>query len=410
VLVYLRLATVEAVRALARYPLRSTLVILGIAVAVTTVTWVAAIGQAGVDQAVAQLDALGDNLIWVEAGARAVNGVRSGTRGMNTLVPSDANAIRDEIHTVTRVSENVDGRVQVIAAGRNWNTQFRGVSPDYQAIKRWDLSEGEYFNDDDVLRANAVVVIGETVKQNTFGDESAIDEPMRVGNAWYRVVGVLAPKGQSVTGNDQDDTIHMPWTTVMRRLLGSSQPWLDDIVCSADSPADLETAKRQIADLLRERHRIRTDSEDDFNIRKPQELIDARIRTTRTLRLLMVVLASLALLVGGIGIMNVMLASVAQRTREIGIRMAVGARASAIQLQFLGEAAVIAAVGAGIGLAVAIAGQDELSRIVGWPMVMSARADAVAALAAIVAGVGFGFYPALRASRLDPIAALHDER
>ncbi len=386
------------------------LVILGIAVAVTTVTWVAAIGQAGVDQAVAQLDALGDNLIWIEAGSRAVNGVRSGTRGMNTLVATDAAAIRDEIRTVKRVSENADGHIQVIAAGRNWNTQFRGVSPDYQYIKRWDLAQGEFFTDDDIERATTVVVIGETVRENLFGDEPAIDAPMRIGNAWYRVVGVLAPKGQSVTGTDQDDTILMPWTTVMRRILGSSQTWLDDIVCSADSPEDLDIAKHQIAELLRERHRIRTDADDDFNIRKPQELIDARIRATQTLRLLMVVLAALALLVGGIGIMNVMLAAVAQRTREIGLRMAVGAQASAIQVQFLGEAAVIAGFGAGLGLAIAIAAQGWVADVVGWPMTMSVRADVFAAFAAIAAGVGFGFYPAMRASRLDPIAALRDDR
>ncbi len=408
-LVYARLTTLEAAISLARYKLRSGLAVLGVAVAVMTMVWVDAIGRAGVQQAIAQLDALGDNLVWIEAGARQTNGVRSGTHGMTTLVPRDAQAIRDEVGLVVRTSENVDGRVQVIGAGRNWSTQFRGVSPDYQQIKLWQVGEGEFFSADDTDRARAVAVIGSTVRHELFGDDDAIGQPIRISNSWFTVIGVLAPKGASATGQDQDDTIMMPWTTAMARLLGQSQTWLDDILCSADAPADFEVATAEIVALLRERHHITPGADDDFNIRKPQELLEARIKSSRTLSHLMLVFAMCALLVGGIGIMNVMLASVAQRTREIGVRLAVGARPSAIQLQFIGEALVLALTGGAIGLGVANALDGVVERVLGWPMSLSPAANVAAVFAAVAIGVCFGFYPALRASRLDPVAALYHE-
>ena len=407
--VYVRLTTLEAAISLARYKLRSGLAVLGVAVAVMTMVWVDAIGRAGVQQAIAQLDALGDNLVWIEAGARQTNGVRSGTHGMTTLVPRDAQAIREEIGLVVRTSENVDGRVQVIGAGRNWSTQFRGVSPDYQQIKLWQVAEGEFFSADDTDRARAVAVIGATVRHELFGDDDAIGQPIRISNSWFTVIGVLAPKGASATGQDQDDTIMMPWTTAMARLLGQSQTWLDDILCSADAPEDFEIATAEIIALLRERHHIAIGAEDDFNIRKPQELLEARIKSSRTLSNLMLVFAMCALLVGGIGIMNVMLASVAQRTREIGVRLAVGARPSAIQLQFIGEALVLALSGGAIGLVVANTLNGMVERMLGWPMALSQAANVAAVLAAVAIGVCFGVYPALRASRLDPVAALYHE-
>nr|HEX4318391.1 ABC transporter permease [Kofleriaceae bacterium] len=346
-MVYARLATLEAARALARYRLRSTLAALGVAVAVATVVWVAAIGQAAIDASLSQLDALGDNLIW---------------------------------------------------------------SPDYAAIKKWDVSAGEFFGGDDVEHARTVIVIGQTVKTSLFGDDPAVGEPLRIGGSWFTVIGVLAAKGQSPTGNDQDDVVMMPWTTAMRRILGTSQTWLDDIVCSAASPEDMAIATGQIVSMLRERHHIRVDGDDDFNVRKPQDLLEARVSTSRTLRLLMVVLAALALFVGGVGIMNVMLASVAQRTREIGVRMAIGARAGAIRVQFLGEAAQIAIAGATVGLAIGELGRGWVERAIGWPMHADATTGAIAAIATLAMGVTFGFYPALRASSLDPIAALRDDR
>ena len=408
--VYARLATVEAVRALARYKVRSALAILGVAVAVTTVIWVAAIGRAGVDAAMAQLDALGDNLIWIEAGSRGVNGVRTGTRGMTTLIARDADAIRDEVPLVRRTSENVDGRVQVIADGRNWLTTFRGVAPDYRYIKRWDLADGDYFSSEDVERARPVIVIGETVRRELFGDDKAVGERLRAAATSFTIVGVLAPKGQSPTGTDQDDVVMMPWTTAMKRIVGSGQTWLDDIVCSADSPEDMARATDSIVALLRERHHIRADGDDDFNIRKPAELIEARIKSSRTLDRLLIVIAAIALVVGGIGIMNVMLASVAQRTREIGVRVAIGARPFGIQIQFLGEAIVIGGTGGALGWLLAVCARAPLEHALGWTMTMSHEASVVAVGAAIAVGVLFGLYPAVRASRLDPIDALRDER
>jgi putative ABC transport system permease protein len=404
-----RLMIVEALRALARNLLRSGLAALGIAVAVGIVIAVVAMGRASVAASEAELDKLGDNLVWVEAGSRNVAGARTGTHGMTTLTARDAEAIRREIPLVKEVSENVDGGFLVIYQDRNWRTRWRGVAPQYRAIKRWELTSGRFFDDDQTEHAARVVVIGETVRRELFADVDPIGEIVRIGNLGFEVIGVLAPKGQSPSGTDQDDTVMMPWTTAMKRILGKDQTWLDDILCSARSPDAIPAAIAQISELLRQRHHIEPGTDDDFNIRHPEELIQARIKTSRALQLLLLGLASIAMVIGGIGVMNVMLTSVSQRITEIGLRCAIGARPSAIQLQFLGEAVMLSVFGGGAGVALGELAAYVFEDKLGWTLAMSPAISAIAVLASAAVGIVFGLYPASRAARVDPIVALRTE-
>jgi putative ABC transport system permease protein len=400
---------VEAVRALRRNLVRSGLAMLGIAVAVAIVITVVALGRASVEASEAELDKLGDNLVWVEAGSRNVAGARTGTHGMSTLTARDADAIRAEMPLIKEVSENVDGGFLVIYGDRNWRTRWRGVAPVYRSIKKWELAAGRFFDEDQTEHAARVVVIGETVRRELFAGVDPIGEVVRIGQVGFEVIGVLAAKGQSVSGQDQDDTVMMPWTTAMKRIVGKDQTWLDDILCSAQSADAVKPAAAQIAELLRQRHHIEPGTEDDFNLRHPEELLQARIKTSNTLRLLLLTLASIAMAVGGIGVMNVMLASVSQRVMEIGLRGAVGARPSAITLQFLGEAVVLAVVGGGLGVALGEVSAWLFEDKLGWQLAMSAEINAAAVLASIAVGVIFGLYPAVRAARVDPIVALRTE-
>jgi putative ABC transport system permease protein len=396
----------QALGAIGRHRTRSALNALGIAIGVASVVWVVAIGEAGSSQAMAQLHALGDNLVWVEAGARNVNGVRSGTYGMHNLFLGDSDAILREVPQVRRVSPNLDGTLVAVHEPHNWTTHYRGVSPDYLAIKRWTIASGGAFTDEDVGRASDVCVIGQTVKRQLFGDDEAVGEVVRVGVEPFRVVGVLAPKGQSATGQDQDDTIWFPYTTAMKKIRGNGQAWLDDVLCSAESPDEVAPAATAITELMRQRHHIGPDQDDDFNVRHPEELIQAQVRASNTLEALLVSIACVSLLVGGIGIMNVMLASVVERTREIGVRLAVGAPDWAIQTQFLAEAICLTVLGGAAGVAVSFAGFPVLARVLGWPLAIVPKALAIALGCSVATGVVFGFVPARRAARLDPIEAL----
>jgi putative ABC transport system permease protein len=397
------------VKAIIRHKGRSSLAALGIAIGIAAVVWVVAIGRAGSARAEDQLRELGDNLVWVEAGARSVNGLRTGTHGTNTLTMEDDEAIRAQVPSIKSVSPNVDGSVLLVNGDRNWTSRYRGVTPEYLAIKRWRIAEGAPFTDDAVLHAANVCLIGETVRARLFGNDPAVGEIVRIGVAPFEVVGVLGHKGQSANGQDQDDTVMMPYSTVQKKLRPKGVTWLDDIMCSANRPEDVNAAIDEIIALLRQRHHIGPDDPDDFNIRRPEEVIKAQLETSETFSLLLVSVASVALLVGGVGVMNVMLASVAERTREIGVRLAVGATEVAVQAQFLIEAIVLSLFGGVSGMAVSVAGSFAIERTLGWPIVIPLQAFFLALGFSVGVGVVFGFYPAWRAAQLDPIEALRRE-
>ncbi len=399
----------EALRALSRNKLRSTLSIVGITIGIAAVVCVVAIGAAGSQRAEQQLQNLGDNLVWIEAGSRNINGVRSGSHGMKSLTMEDARAILHDVPLVKSISPNVDGTVLVAWGNRNWTTHYRGVTPEFLDIRQWELAEGNPFTVSDVKHASDVCLLGRTVRDQLFGAEEAVGRNIRINKQLFRVLGVLAPKGQSATGMDQDDTIMMPYTTVQKKLRGTGFTWLDDIMCSAVSLESIKPAIDLIKGLLRERHHIQPDQDDDFNIRHPEEIIKAQIAANRTLALFLISVASISLLVGGIGIMNVMLVSVTERTKEIGLRLAVGATTSSIHVQFLGEAVILSMLGGLLGVLVGVAGSFIMGYALGWPVSIPVEAVIVAPLFAFGVGIFFGFYPAWKATKLDPIAALRRE-
>ena len=397
----------SAVWALLRNKLRSTLTVLGIMIGIAAVICVVAIGRAGQARVEQQLNNLGDNFVWIEAGGRAVNGVRTGTHASPTLTLGDAIAIKNQVPLIKSVSPNVDASVQMIYGNQNWYASYRGVAPEYFEIKRWFVDQGAFFSQDDVEGAADVCVLGRTVRDQLFGAEDPIGKVVRVNGLPCKVIATMLPKGLSVSGQDQDDTLILPYTTAMKKLKG--QPWLDDILCSAVSADVIKLAGRQAAAVLRDRHHLRPEEEDDFNIRNPEDIIQAQLESSRTLTILLVAIASISLLVGGIGIMNVMLVSVTERTREIGVRVAVGATEEAIRLQFLGESVMLSLVGGAAGVLLGIVTSVVIGRTLGWAMDVSLESVVIAALFSIAVGVFFGYYPARKASLLDPIDALRYE-
>ena len=397
----------EALRALLRNKVRSALTMLGIIAGVGSFICVVGIGEAGSKRVEEQLHNVGDNLIWLEAGGRARNGVRVGSRGSKTLTLGDFRAVMDEVPGIKSGSPNVDGHIQVVSGSANWGTQFRGVTPDYFEIRKWTIGLGAPFIEDDVEHASTVCVIGQTIVSNIFGTANPVGESIRVQGVPFKVLGVMQAKGFSTTGQDQDDFLVVPITTAQKRISGTE--WLDDIYFSAARKEDIPEASKRIVALTRERHHLRPGEPDDFNIRTPEEVIRAQLAAANVFTLLLGSAASLSLLVGGIGIMNIMMVSVTERTREIGIRLAIGATESDIQMQFLSEAIVMSLIGGTLGIVAGIAGSYLLRSTLHWDMLLSRNIMAIAALFSAAVGIFFGYYPARRASKLDPIEGLRFE-
>jgi putative ABC transport system permease protein len=397
----------SALVALLRNKMRSMLTVMGITIGIAAVICVVAIGKAGQSRVEQQMNNLGDNFVWIEAGGRSVSGVRTGTHGSPSLSMADAAAIKNQIALIKTVSPNVDDHVQVIYGNQNWFTAYRGVSPEFFDIKRWYADQGAVFTNEDVERAADVCDIGVTVREQLFGAQDPIGKVIRVKNLPCKVIGVLHPKGLSMSGQDQDDYIILPYTTAQKKIKGNA--WLDDILCSAVSQSSVKLAGQEAAAILRDRHHLRPEEDDDFNIRNPEDIIQAQMEASKTLAVLLIAIASISLIVGGIGIMNVMLVSVTERTREIGVRVAVGATEHAIQLQFLGESVMLSLVGGFAGVLFGVLGSYVVGQTLRWPMETSMQAIAVAALFSIAVGVFFGYYPARKASLLDPIEALRYE-
>ena len=397
----------EALQALVRNRIRSLLTMLGIVMGVGSFICVVAVGHAGSSRVEDQLSKVGDNLIWVEAGSRAVNGVRIGSRGTRTLVVGDVQAVLDQVPGVKSATPNVDGHIQVVYGNLNWGTQYRGVSPEFFEIRKWEFRLGGNFTQDDVERNAPVCVLGQTVATSLFGDDDPLGKTINIQAVPFKVIGVLQARGFSATGADQDDFVVMPITTAQKRITG--QEWLDDIFFSAVSREEIPEVTRQIIGVMRERHHLRAGDLDDFNIRTPEELIRAQLAAANVFTLLLGSAASLSLLVGGIGIMNIMLVSVTERTREIGIRLAVGATEQDIQMQFLSEAMVMSLIGGTLGVLAGVLGSFLLQNTLHWEMQLSAQIMAIAGLFSAGVGIFFGYYPARKAAQLDPIEGLRYE-
>lgn len=397
-----------ALRALRRNKLRSALTALGIIIGVGAVIAMVSIGNGAKAQVEAQIASLGENVILIFSGSTTSSGIRTGWGGAGTLKIEDAEAIRREVPSVTRVSEEVVSTAQVAAGNQNWFTRIYGESADYFDLRNWALSDGVPFTDQDVRSANKVCVIGRTTASQIFGSEDVVGQVLRVKNVPFQITGILTSKGLSSQGTDQDDIVIMPYTSALKRVLGGGTT-LRNINAQVASSRDLAPAQQQIIELLRQRHNIRAGRDDDFTVRTQEEIASAQTATTETMTALLAGVAVISLIVGGIGIMNIMLVSVTERTREIGTRMAVGAHGRDILTQFLIEAVSLSAVGGIIGIITGIAAAKVIAAMKNWPSLISPASIIVAFLVSTAVGVFFGFYPARKAARLDPIEALRYE-
>jgi putative ABC transport system permease protein len=396
-----------AVKALRRNMMRTALTMLGVIIGVSAVICTIAIGEGASSKIREAIASIGANVIWVEAGGVNKGGVRTGSGGTKSLTLADMRAIKDQIPLITHISPLVDMRAQLVYGNQNWNSQVRGVSPDFLNVKAWPIVKGGMFEETDVDREMPVCVLGQTIVEQLFGESEPLGETIRVRGEPCKVIGVLGIKGQSATGQDQDDTFFMPYTTVMKKLKG--QYWLDDVMMSAVTGDAIPAAEAQIADLMRVRHRIRDGAPDDFNLRHPTEIAEAVAASAKTMELLLAAVASVSLFVGGVGIMNIMLVSVTERTREIGLRLAVGARGRDVLRQFLLEAVILSLAGGLLGIALGMGGTRTIADFFQWPTRVSPAAIGMAVAFAAAIGVFFGYYPARRAASLDPIEALRHE-
>ncbi|HBB86359.1 MAG TPA: multidrug ABC transporter substrate-binding protein [Blastocatellia bacterium] len=398
-----------AFRALVRNKMRAALTMLGIIIGVSAVIAMVSIGQGAQQSVQEQIASIGTNLLFVSAGAQNVGGVRTGTgdTGTNTLTVEDLDAIKREVPSVSMVTPTVNTRSQLIFGSQNWNTQIQGVSEQYPDIRKWTVQDGSFFTDADVRTAGRVIVVGQTIADNLFPGTSAVGQTVRVKELPFRVVGVMARKGQDQQGRDQDDTAFAPYTTVQKKILGS--PRVQVAYVSAISADATYTAQVQIGELLRQRHKLGPRDADDFTVRNMSDIADAANQTNSIMTMLLASIASVSLLVGGIGIMNIMLVSVTERTREIGIRMAIGARSSAVRTQFLIESVVLSLTGGLIGVLLGLGVSLLIPSLLGWPTAVSTAAVIGSVIFSAAVGIFFGYYPARKAAALDPIDALRYE-
>jgi putative ABC transport system permease protein len=396
-----------AFRALRRNKMRTVLTMLGIIFGVGAVIAMVALGKGAKVQVERRIAALGQNVLMIFAGDFRRGGVSSGSGGAGTLTVEDANAIQNEVPNVVAVSPEVRSGAQIMAGENNWSTSVMGEDVDYLTIRQWDVVEGSMFTEADVRSATKVCVLGKTTADKLFPDGGAVGQIIRIRNVPVKVLGVLRAKGASMFGQDQDDTVIVPYTTGMKRFAGVTT--LRSILVSAASADQIAPVQAAIADLLRQRHRIQPGRDDDFIMRNQQEISEAQTATTNTMTALLAGVAIISLIVGGIGIMNIMLVSVTERTREIGIRMAVGARGRDILLQFLIEAVTLSSIGGLLGIALGIGGAEMLTLIKNWPTLVSGASIVISFISSAIVGIISGFYPAWKASQLDPIEALRYE-
>jgi putative ABC transport system permease protein len=396
-----------AARALSRNTLRSALTMLGIVIGVGSVIAMVAIGQGAKAQVESQIASIGSNMLIIFPGSTTQGGVHAGAGTATTLTEDDVEAIRKDVSSVRAVAPSLRTVAQVISANQNWSTAVTGSTPEFFTIRDWPLTSGDAFTDADVAGAAKVAVLGQTVVDNLFGAQDPVGQIVRIQNVPFKVVGVLAPKGQSARGQDQDDTVIVPFSTLQKRIMGVT--YVGAIMASATSAEEGPVAQDRIQRLLRQRHHIPAGQDDDFTVRNIADIAAAAEASSRVMTLLLGSIASVSLVVGGIGIMNIMLVSVTERTREIGIRMAVGARGRDILLQFLVEAVVLSLVGGLLGVIFGLIGSQLISAMVNWPTIISLSSILLAFLFSIAIGVFFGLYPARRAAALNPIEALRYE-
>ncbi|RJQ49658.1 MAG: FtsX-like permease family protein [Nitrospiraceae bacterium] len=397
-------------RALRVNKMRSALTMLGIIIGVGAVIAMLAVGTGASQQIESQISSIGSNLLMVLPGATTAGGVRMGAGTRPTLTMADAEAIKKDSPAVSDVAPILNGVAQVVYGHQNWSTGVVGTTPGMLNVREWELSSGRPFTEQDVKSATKVCLLGQTVVDNLFGDTDPVGKTIRIKKLPFTVIGVLQSKGQSPGGQDQDDTIYVPVTTAQKKLFGTAFPGMVRIIMvKAKSIDDLVSAEEQINALLKQRHRIGPREENDFTVRNLTQMLQAAEQSTKVMTILLGAIASVSLLVGGIGIMNIMLVSVTERTREIGIRMAVGARTWDIRLQFIIEALTLSLIGGIAGIIIGVSTSEILAALAEWPTIVSPLSVIMAFSFSGLVGIFFGFYPAYKASLLDPIEALRYE-
>lgn len=398
-----------AFRALARNKMRSALTMLGVIIGVAAVIAMVSIGQGAQASVQEQIASVGTNILFVRAGSQNMGGVRTGTddSGMRSLTVEDLDAVRREVATVAMVSPGAMSRAQIVYGNQNWNTQIQGVGAQFPEIRKWLVQTGSFFTEADERSSARVCVIGQSVADILFPGGDPIGQTIRVRELTFRVLGVMAKRGQDPMGRDQDDVVFAPFSTVQKKLLAIQH--VQSAYVSAISPEATRTAEVQIADVLRARHKLAPNQDNDFTVRNMTDVAEAADETNRIMTLLLASIASVSLLVGGIGIMNIMLVSVTERTREIGIRMAIGARSSAVRTQFLIEAIVLSLMGGIIGIGLGLGVSLLIPTMLGWPTLVSVASVVGSVVFSAAVGIFFGYYPARKAASLDPIDALRYE-